>query len=246
MAIDIDLEKNGYKKKGFLGFSYTTYFFYSIVPIFRIDVKGFLIISAVWLLTQGPLYILQYLPIDLENNTKIINFLKSLLDMRIEKLLIIFYIFAISIYSIFSCIWILIGNWYNKHYTKRLLQDGYLPKENDEYSIALLKEYGYLEYTEKEKENIEKMMRAGLDKEEVMQKYEKIQKKVKVFKTKVEKKALKQDITDKEREEYERLITRIETNELGSVKEEEYKKLVLDTFEGNTGNEGNNKEEENQ
>jgi len=157
MAIDIDLEKNGYKKKGFLGFSYTTYFFYSIVPIFRIDVKGFLIISAVWLLTQGPLYILQYLPIDLENNTKIINFLKSLLDMRIEKLLIIFYIFTISIYSIFSCIWILIGNWYNKHYTKRLLQDGYLPKENDEYSIALLKEYGYLEYTEKEKENIEKM-----------------------------------------------------------------------------------------
>ena len=157
MAIDIDLEKNGYKKKGFLGFSYTTYFFYSIVPIFRIDVKGFLIVSAVWLLTQGPLYILQYLPIDLENNTKIINFLKSLLDMRIKKLLIIFYIFAISIYSIFSCIWILIGNWYNKHYTKRLLQDGYLPKENDEYSIALLKEYGYLEYTEKEKENIEKM-----------------------------------------------------------------------------------------
>ena len=157
MAIDIDLEKNGYKKKGFLGFSYTTYFFYSIVPIFRIDVKGFLIISAVWLLTQGPLYILQYLPIDLKNNTKIINFLKSLLDMRIEKLLIIFYIFAISIYFIFSCIWILIGNWYNKYYTKRLLQDGYLPKENDEYSIALLKEYKYLEYTEKEKENIEKM-----------------------------------------------------------------------------------------
>ena len=157
MAIDINLEKKGYKKKGLLGFSYTTYFFYAIVPIFRLDIRGFLIISAVWLLTQGPLYILQYLPIGLENNTKIINFLKSLLDMRIKKLLIIFYIFAISIYSIFSCIWILIGNWYNKHYTKRLLQDGYLPKENDEYSIALLKEYGYLEYTEKEKENIEKM-----------------------------------------------------------------------------------------
>lgn len=104
----------------------------------------------------------------------------------------------------------------------------------------------YMEENKKLKENIEKMMRAGLDEEEVMQKYEKIQKKVKVFKTKVEKRALKQDITDKEREEYERLITRIETNELGSVKEEEYKKLVLDTFEGNTGNEGNRKEEENQ
>lgn len=157
MAIDIDLEKNGYKKKGFLGFSYTTYFFYSIVPIFRIDVKGFLIISAVWLLTQGPLYILQYLPIDLENNIKIINFFKSLLDMRIKKLLIISYIFAISTYFIFSLVWIFIGIWYNKYYTKRLLENGYFPKENDVYSIALLKEYGYLEYTEKEKENIEKI-----------------------------------------------------------------------------------------
>jgi len=157
MAIDIDLEKNSYKKKGFLGFSYTTYFFYSIVPIFRIDVKGFLIVSAVWLLTQGPLYILQYLPIDLENNTKIINFFKSLLDMRIKKLLIISYIFAISTYFIFSLVWIFIGIWYNKYYTKRLLENGYFPKENDMYSIALLKEYGYLEYTEKEKENIEKI-----------------------------------------------------------------------------------------
>ena len=154
MAIDIDLEKNGYKKKGF---SYTTYFFYSIVPIFRIDVKGFLIISAVWLLTQGPLYILQYLPIDLENNIKIINFFKSLLDMRIKKLLIISYIFAISTYFIFSLVWVFIGIWYNKYYTKRLLENGYLPKENDVYSIALLKEYGYLEYTEKEKENVEKI-----------------------------------------------------------------------------------------
>ena len=157
MAIDINLEKNGYKKKGLLGFSYTTYFFYSIVPIFRLDIRGFLIISAVWLLTQGPLYVVQYLPINIENNTKIINFLKSLLDMKLKKLLIISYILALSAYFIITFIWILVANWYNKYYTKRLLKDGYLPKENDEYSIALLKEYKYLEYTEKEKENIEKM-----------------------------------------------------------------------------------------
>ena len=93
MAIDIDLEKNGYKKKGFLGFSYTTYFFYSIVPIFRIDVKGFLIISAVWLLTQGPLYILQYLPIDLENNTKIINYFLYLCNINI-----FYFFFGMDIY----------------------------------------------------------------------------------------------------------------------------------------------------
>lgn len=157
MAIDINLEKNGYKKKGLLGFSYTTYFFYSIVPIFRLDIRGFLIISAVWLLTQGPLYVVQYLPINVENNTKIINFLKSLLDMKLKKLLIISYILALSAYFIITFIWILVANWYNKYYTKRLLKDGYLPKENDDYVIALLKEYGYLEYTEKEKEDSEKM-----------------------------------------------------------------------------------------
>ena len=157
MAIDINLEKNGYKKKGLLGFSYTTYFFYSIVPIFRIDIKGFLILSTIWLLTKGPLYMVQYLPINIENNTKIINFLKSLLDMKLKKLLIISYILALSAYFIITFIWILVANWYNKYYTKRLLKDGYLPKENDDYAIALLKEYGYLEYTEKEKEDSEKI-----------------------------------------------------------------------------------------
>ena len=157
MAIDINLEKNGDKKRGLLGFSYTTYFFYTIVPIFRLDIKGFLIISVIWLLTKGPLYIAQYLPIDLENNTKIINFFYSLLDMRIKKLLIISYILVLSAYSIFSFIWILVANWYNKYYTKRLLKEGYLPKESNDYANALLKKYGYLEYTEKEREDSEKM-----------------------------------------------------------------------------------------
>ena len=157
MAIDIDLEKNGDKKRGLLGFSYTTYFFYAIVPIFRLDIKGFLIISVIWLLTKGPLYIVQYLPIDLENNTKIINFFYSLLYMRIKKLLIISYILVLSTYSISFFIWIAVANWYNKYYTKRLLKEGYLPKESNDYANALLKKYGYLEYTEKEREDSEKM-----------------------------------------------------------------------------------------
>ena len=99
----------------------------------------------------------QYLPINIENNTKIISFFKSLLDMKLKKLLIISYILALSAYFIITFIWILVANWYNKYYTKRLLKDGYLPKENDDYAIALLKEYGYLEYTEKEKEDSEKI-----------------------------------------------------------------------------------------
>lgn len=64
---------------------------------------------------------------------------------------------AIILFVISSLIWILIGIWYNKYYTKRLLDEGYSPVENDNYSLALLKEYGYLEYTEDEKNNDEKM-----------------------------------------------------------------------------------------
>ena len=86
------------------------------------------------------------------------------------------------------------------------------------------------------------MKRAGLDKEEVMQKYEKVQKKVEIFKTKVERRKSKTDLPQNEQDEYERLITRIETNQLSSIKENEYKTLVLDTFEGNTRNEGNKEE----
>ena len=100
----------------------------------------------------------------------------------------------------------------------------------------------YMEKTEKLKEDIEKMKRAGLDKEEVMQKYEKVQKKVEIFKTKVERRKSKTDLPQNEQDEYERLITRIETNQLSSIKENEYKTLVLDTFEGNTRNEGNKEE----
>ena len=38
-----------------------------------------------------------------------------------------------------------------------MLNKGYSPLENDDYALALLKGYGYLEYTEEEKEDKEKM-----------------------------------------------------------------------------------------
>ena len=43
MAIEVNLEKYGHKKKGFLGFSWTAFFFNFWVPIFRADFKWFLI-----------------------------------------------------------------------------------------------------------------------------------------------------------------------------------------------------------
>ena len=39
MAIEINLEKHGQKKKAFLGFSYTTFFLNFLVPLFRLDIK---------------------------------------------------------------------------------------------------------------------------------------------------------------------------------------------------------------
>ena len=39
MAIQINLEKYEHKKKGFVGFSYSTLFLNFLVPLFRGDVK---------------------------------------------------------------------------------------------------------------------------------------------------------------------------------------------------------------
>ena len=42
MAIKINLKKNDETKNGFVGFSFTTFFWRPFVPIFRGDNKGFL------------------------------------------------------------------------------------------------------------------------------------------------------------------------------------------------------------
>ena len=43
--------------------------------------------------------------------------------------------------------------YYNRYCTNRLLANGYYPEENDEYSIALLKEFTYIPYTKEELED---------------------------------------------------------------------------------------------
>ncbi|EGQ75640.1 transcriptional regulator, partial [Fusobacterium animalis ATCC 51191] len=83
--------------------------------------------------------------------------LMPLLDIKYKYILICYILFSEVLSIICILVWLYIGSWYNKNYTMRLIKKGYSPLENDDYALALLKGYGYLEYTEEEKADSEKM-----------------------------------------------------------------------------------------
>ena len=123
MAIEVNLEKYGHKKKGFLGFSWTAFFFNFFVPLFRLDFVGFLIFIK-----------------EFDNENVIVSAsLFSAILRALSRLILPFF--------------------YNKMYTQKLLKQGYLPPEDDEYSNALLKGNRFLEYTNEELLDEEKMER---------------------------------------------------------------------------------------
>ena len=132
MAIEVNLEKYGHKKKGFLGFSWTAFFFNFLVPIFRADFKWFLIFIFPFIFAS----------------------LGTSLDLDFDNNFIAFiFIFPVFVSRfVFPFI-------YNKFYTKDLLKQGYLPPEDDDYSNAILKGTGYLEYTNEDLLDEEKMER---------------------------------------------------------------------------------------
>ena len=146
MAIEVNLEKYGHRKKGFLGFSWTAFFFNFFVPLFRGDFKGFLIfifpIIFAWLGI--------FFNLDFDNN----------------YILIIFVIPVFIVRFIFPF-------FYNHFYTKDLLKKGYLPPEDDDYSNAILKGNRYLEYTNEDLLDNEKIERYRL----IIEEYEKERKK---------------------------------------------------------------------
>ena len=132
MAIEVNLEKYGHKKKGFLGFSWTAFFFNFLVPIFRADFKWFLIFIFPFIFgTLGA-----HLDLDFDNN--------------FIAFIFIFPVFVSKF--VFQFI-------YNKFYTKGLIKEGYLPPKDDDYSNAILKGTGYLEYTDEDLLDEEKMER---------------------------------------------------------------------------------------
>ncbi|ERT37093.1 MULTISPECIES: hypothetical protein [Fusobacterium] len=159
MSVKFQLKKDAYIKKGAVGFSYTTYFWEFFVPIFRGDGKGLLMLFIARILLLSPGYLINYFfrNFIFNPNSLLTKILTPLLDIKYKYIVICYYLFLGLILIITTLVWLYIGNWYNKNYTVRLLNKGYSPLENDDYALALLKGYGYLEYTEEEKEDKEKM-----------------------------------------------------------------------------------------
>ena len=176
MAIQINLEKYGHKKKGYLSFSWTSLFFNFLVPLFRLDIKWFFIFISPYLF----LYIMTFRVIDSSlffisiftlPYTSIMPAFIILLDYydsinHLNTPVFIMIILIPILRIIFSFI-------YNDFYTKGLLKEGYLPPEEDEYSNAILKGNRYLEYTKEDLLDKEKLERYKL----IIEEYEKERKK---------------------------------------------------------------------
>ena len=139
MAVKVKLEKDGFKKDAYVGFSWATLFLGIWVPSFRLDLKGFLVFLGIKILQV-------VIPVFL-----IINSIRGG-DILTN---IIFYV----IYLVFTYIInFLLAIFYNKIYTRAMLLDGWGPMENDDYSLAILDAYNYIEYEidEEDEEKIAK------------------------------------------------------------------------------------------
>ena len=148
MAIEVNLEKYGYKKKGFLGFSWTAFFFNFFVPLFRLDFLGFFIFISPYLIIAVIVSFILITGVN-DENTILVSSVISLILKLISRLVLPFY--------------------YNKMYTRKLLKQCYLPPVDDDYSNAILKGNRYLEYTNEDLLDKEKMERYRL----IIEEYEK-------------------------------------------------------------------------
>ena len=126
MATIIRLEKDGYMKDAFVGYSYTTAFFNAFVPAARQDLKTFLFMGGIYLF-----------------NSFISNFYKIYVQRNFVE-----YKYGVLISFIALIVSWVIGFFYNKYYTQKMLAEGWKPLKDDDYSNILLKKYNYFEYTD--------------------------------------------------------------------------------------------------
>ena len=113
-------------KDAFVGYSYTTAFFNAFVPAARQDLKSFLFMGGIYLF-----------------NSFISNFYK----IYVQRNLIQYKYGGLMSFIGLMISWI-IGFFYNKYYTQKMLAEGWKPLKDDEYSNVLLKKYNYFEYTD--------------------------------------------------------------------------------------------------
>ncbi len=123
MATTINLKKDNLIKKGFVGFSWTTLFFGFLVPIIRGDVRW----TIVMFISLCCYYFLVGAIID--------GMFPDIDKIPDDDLIVIFLVVFLG--NIINIVNIIIAFVYNKHYTAKLLEDGYEPA--DEYSRGILR-----------------------------------------------------------------------------------------------------------
>ena len=128
MATIIRLEKDGYMKDAFVGYSYTTAFFNAFVPAARQDLKTFLFMGGIYLFN---------------------SFISNFYRIYVQRNLIQYKYGGLISFIALIISWV-IAFFYNKYYTQKMLAEGWKPLKDDEYSNTLLRKYNYLEYTDSE------------------------------------------------------------------------------------------------
>ncbi|GAA9012227.1 hypothetical protein HpHA119_06060 [Helicobacter pylori] len=124
----INLKKDNLIKKGFVGFSWTTLFFGFLVPIIRGDVRW----AIVMFISLCCYYFLVGAIID--------GMFPDIDKIPDDDLIVIFLVVFLG--NIINIVNIIIAFVYNKHYTAKLLEDGYEPA--DEYSRGILRSKGMI------------------------------------------------------------------------------------------------------
>ena len=149
MSVKIKLEKNGCIKNAYTGFSWTLFFFGFWVPLFRLKLKDFFMFLLFFAVKIFAFYLLF---------KEVYNIGYSI--MVLKKMEISYYILTpITLLLVAFNLNIWLAFFYNKYYTTNLLIDGFYTLENDEKSVAILKDYSYLPYSEEELIDSERMER---------------------------------------------------------------------------------------
>lgn len=143
MSVRINLEKDGKKESGFMGFSWTLLFWGFWVPLFRGRNKDFGLFFLFFLVKIGLIVLTFKEQFRAQRNMEMFGFYQPSYILLIPTL----------IFVIIEAIEVWLAYYYNRYCTNKLLADGYYPEENDEYSIALLKEFTYIPYTKEELED---------------------------------------------------------------------------------------------